>query len=380
MSKIVLIHPSAGVNWNGNSATFALELARRLDNYFEVELLSGAECGSFSRPIKSITRSDVSGLARHPIISSILHKWFAHPEVALEHLTSFLPCVAYLLKHPVDLIFPQNDYGGLFVANCVRAIKGTPIMFTEHNSLLDDGKYLKRNLSLQPDRLIVLNPVVADYVRYLAPEQLLNVIPHGINTDEFTPTGKAIITGLSKPTVLCVAPLNRDGNQRIELTIKAVSRLPQASLLICGNGADRDYFQALGDRLLGADRFQIRFFAYAQMPQVYRSANVFTVASKEEPRGLAYLEAMACGLPVVATDDSVRRYLIGNGGITCNVNNLDAYTQSLQMAIDRHWHWQQKPRQNALRFSWQETTMLYRKAVLQTCSQPRLTARYVRIT
>lgn len=369
MSKIVLIHPSAGVNWNGNSATFALELARRLDNYFEVELLSGSECGSFSRPIKSITRSDVSGLARHPIISSILHKWFAHPEVAIEHLTSFLPCVAYLLKHPVDLIFPQNDYGGLFVANCVRAIKGIPIMFTEHNSLLDDGKYLKRNLSLQPDRLIVLNPVVADYVRYLAPEQLLNVIPHGVNTDEFAPTGKAIITGLSKPTVLCVAPLNRDGNQRIELTIKAVSRLPQASLLICGNGADRDYFQALGDRLLGPDRFQIRFFAYAQMPQVYRSASVFTQASKEEPRGLACIEAMASGLPVVATDDPVRCYLIGNAGSTCDVNNLDAYTKSLQLALEKHWHWQQQPRQNALRFSWQETTMLYRKAVLQTISR-----------
>ncbi|MDJ0569368.1 MAG: glycosyltransferase [Pleurocapsa sp. MO_192.B19] len=369
MSKIVLIHPSAGVNWNGNSEIFALELARRLDNYFEVELLSGADCGSFSRPIKSITRSDVSSLTHHPIVASILYKWFSHPEIALEHLTSFLPCVAYLLKHPADLIFPQNDYGGLFVATCVRAIKGTPIMFTEQNSLLNEGKRLKRNLSLQPDRLIVLNPEVADYARNLAPNQLLNIIPHGVNTDEFTPVGKAISTGLPKPTILCVAPLNRDGNQRIELTIKAVSRLPQASLLICGNGADRDYFQALGDRLLGSDRFQIRVFAYAQMPQVYRSADVFTLPSLEEPRGLAYLEAMACGLPVVAPDDTVRRYLIGHGGITCDVEDLDAYTESLQIALEKHWHWQQQPRKNALRFSWQEIIMLYRQAVLQTITR-----------
>ncbi|MGL5796399.1 MAG: glycosyltransferase family 4 protein, partial [Waterburya sp.] len=108
MYKVVLIHPSAGVNWNGNSENFAIELARRLDNYFDVELLSGAECGSFSHPIKSINRSDISLLTRHPLISRLLQKWFNRPEMAIQHLTSFLPCVAYLLKNPVDLIFPQN--------------------------------------------------------------------------------------------------------------------------------------------------------------------------------------------------------------------------------------------------------------------------------
>ncbi|MBE9042827.1 glycosyltransferase [Pleurocapsales cyanobacterium LEGE 10410] len=365
MSKIVMIHPNAGVGW-GNSEIFAVELARRLDNYLELELLSGADCGSFSRPIKSITRSNIHGIANHPLIACVLKKWFSRPEIAIEHLTSFFPCIAYLLKNPADLIFPQNDYGGLFVATCVRAIKGTPIMFTEHNSLANCGNCLKRNLALKPDRLILINPEAANQARNLAPNQVLNVIPYGVDPREFTPEGKAIVTGLPKPTVLCVAPLNRDRNQRIELTIEAVSRLPDASLLICGNGIDRDYFQDLGDRLLGRERFQIRAFAYAQMPQVYRGANVFTSASIQEPHGLTYIEAMASGLPVVATDDAVRRYLIGNGGTTCDVTNPDVYTQSLQNALEVHWDWQQQPRQNALRFSWQKITQLYYKAILQT--------------
>ncbi|MGL4884674.1 MAG: glycosyltransferase, partial [Waterburya sp.] len=321
-----------------------------------------------SHPIKSINRSDISLLTRHPLISRLLQKWFNRPEMAIQHLTSFLPCVAYLLKNPVDLIFPQNDYGGLFVATCVRAIKGTPILFTEHNSLLKQGKYLQRNLALKPDRLILLNPEVADYTHNIAPEQPSTIIPYGIDTTEFTPTGKAMLTGLPKPTILCVAPLNRNGNERIELTIEAVSRLPNASLLICGNGVDRDYFQAMGDRLLGSERFQIRAFAYAQMPQVYRSANVFTSASTEEPRGLTYIEAMACGLPVVTTDDPVRRYLIGEGGITCDVTDIDSYANSLQMALERYWDYY-PPQQNALRFSWQEITLLYRKTILQTIAQ-----------
>ena len=369
MYKITLIHPSAGINWKGNSENFALELARYLDNYFEVELLSGADCGSFSRPIKSITRSQVMNWQYYPILDRLLHRWFGDPELAIEHLTSFIPCINYLLQHPADLIFPHNGYGGLFVANCIRAIRGTPILFTEHSSLSQKSEDLRHNLTLKPNRIIVPNPAVARYVKHFAPQQLFDIIPYGINSAEFTPVGKAIITGLPKPNILCVAPLKRCSNSRIELAIEAVARLPDASLLVCGEGSDRDYFQALGDRLLGAERFQIKTFAYAQMPQVYRSADVFTLPSLEAFRGLAYIEAMACGLPVVATDDSVRRYLIGDAGITCNVTDIDLYAESLQTALDKHWL-RQQPFNNALRYSWQEVALLYNQVILQTITKP----------
>lgn len=356
MSKIILIHPQAGIDWKSNSSVFAVELARRLDNYFAVELLSGDECGSFSRPISSLPQSN-SGL-------SFINRWFQQPQKTIAQLTSFLPCISYLLNHPADLILPQNGYAGLLAANCVRAIKQTPILFTDYNSL-NQSKNLERNLTLKPDRLITLNPIVAKYARKLAPNQIVDTIPLGIDPTEFIPEGKAIATGLSQPCIIAVAPLNRHSDQKIELTIEAVARLPQASLLICGEGVDRDYFQALGDRLLGVGRFQIRAFAYAQMPQVYRSASIFTSAAIQETCGLKYIEAMACGLPVVAMDNPVHRYLIGNGGITCDVTNLDVYAKSLQSAIAKYWHLQQ-PRQNALRFSWQGITLLYYQAILKT--------------
>lgn len=366
MSKIVLIHPNAGIDWKENSEIAAVELARRLDNYFEVTLLSGSECGSFSHPLKSVSRSEIASLTNRPPISCLLRRWFDQPEIAVEHLTSFLPCIAYLLKNPVDLIFPHNGYGGLFVATCVRAISRTPVLFAEYNGLVDRGSYLKRNLTLKPDRLIALNPIVAKFARQIAPQQAISIIPCGIDPAEFSPEGKAMITGLPQPNIICVSALDRAGNQRLELTIEAVSRLPHASLLICGDGVDRDYFQDLGDRLLGTKRFQIKTFAYAQMPQVYRSANIFTSAATEEPHGLKYVEAMACGLPVVATDDAVRRYLIGNGGLVCDVTNLDEYTKSLRSALERHWYWQQQPRQNALRFSWQAIDLLYYRTIIKT--------------
>ena len=370
MAKVVLIHPLAGIDWKENSAISAVEIARHLDNYFEVTLLSGSDCGSFSVPIKSFPRSGIGNLAHSPPIVRMLRAWLAHSETALEHLSGFIPCVTYLLKNPVDVILPHNGYGSLFVAACVRAIKGTPISFTEYNALKAERRYLKRDLSLKPDRLIALNPTVAEYARQIDSKLPIDIIPYGIDPTEFSPEGKAIVTGLPQPNIICVTPLERDRDLRIELTIRAVSRLPHASLLICGDGADRDYFQDFGDRLLGTKRFQIKSFAYAQMPQVYRSGNLFTSATKQESHGLKYIEAMASGLPVVVTDDVVRRYLVGDGGITCDVTDLDIYTQSLQNVLQNYWYWQHKSRQNALRFSWENISLLHYQAVLKTIASP----------
>lgn len=363
MSKIILIHPQAGIDWKSNSAIFAVELARRLDNYFEVELLSGAECGSFSRPLDFLPRRNF-GFA--PSLASRLGPgWFQQSKVAVDRVTSFLPCVSYLLNNPADLILPQDGYSGLLAATCLRKIRQTPILFTEHNGMSNRGRNLERNLALKPDRLITLNPAIAKAARRLAPAQVIETIPLGVDLTEFNPAGKILNTGLSKPCAIAVETLDRQSDRRIELTIEAVSKVPNLSLLICGEGTDRSYFQDLGDRLLGRERFQIRSFAYAQMPQVYRSASIFTSAGVSESCGLKYIEAMACGLPVVATDDAVRRYLIGRGGITCDVTNLDVYTSCLQSAIAKHWY-QQQPRQNALKFSWQGITLLYYQAALKT--------------
>lgn len=367
-SRIVLVHPSTGVNWSGGAEIVAIELTRRLSSYFEVELLSGADCGSFSRPIPCIPRSYAYDAVRHPLIAQLVGK-ISTPEIVVEHLTSFFPCLLHLLRYPADLIFPHNDYGGLAMAACVRALTGTPILFTEHNSLNADGKCLQRNLRFRPDHLVVLDEATATFAHNLKPTQRVSVIPNGVNLEEFTPEGTAIDLGLPKPIALCVASLSRKNHKRVELAIQAVARLSHVSLFICGDGPDRAYFQALGDELLGSHRFAIRTFPHDQMPEVYRSADVFTLPSINEPFGLVYLEAMACGLPVVATDDSIRRYLVGDSGILCDVTNLDSYTTAIKDALCGDWS--ERARQNAARFSWDAIALRYRDVILETILQSK---------
>ena len=365
--RVVLVHPSVGIIWSGGSEIFTLELARQLTKYFEVELLSGANCESFCRPAGGITRNRAYKLVRHPLIAPWITKLVTYPEFVIEHLTNFIPCASYLLRNPADLIFPCNDYGGLGMAALVRKFRGTPILFTEHAGAMNGGKALRRNLRFQPDNLVVFSEEIAQVARQIQPQQQINIIPNGVDTDRFTPEGKTIDLGLDSPVVLSVASLKRNSHKRVELAIEAMAKVPEASLLICGDGIDRDYYQQLGDRLLGKSRFAIKSFSYEEMSAVYRSADLFTLPSENEPFGLAYIEAMACGIPVVGTADPMRQEIVGDGGILCDVTDRDIYSDTISQALKLDWGG--IPRNNALRFSWSTIALKYRDLILKTINQ-----------
>jgi glycosyltransferase involved in cell wall biosynthesis len=367
--RVVLVHPSAGVNWSGGTEIFAIELARRLNAYFEVELLSGAASDPLFYAVGGISRVDAYHMVRHPLIAPLLQRFTTHPAILIEHLTSFFPCAIRLLRQPANLIFPCNDYGGLAMAAFVRAIIGTPILFTEHGSFLGGGRTLSRNLRFRPDRLVVFHETVAAFVQSLRPSQPVSIIPNGVDLDRFTPEGSCIDFALTRPIVLCVASLARHDHKRVELAIQAMRQLPQASLLLCGNGPDRAYYQALGDELFGSKRFAIRSFSHERMPEVYRSADAFTLPSLNEPFALSYMEAMASGLPVVTTDDEIRRYIVADAGIVCDVTNPDTYAAALTEVLSGEWGW--RARHNAMRFSWDVIALHYRDLILQTITQSR---------
>jgi len=367
--RVVIVHPSAGVNWSGGTETFAIELSDHLSSYFEVELLAGAPCSSFYYPAGGIPRTKARHLLGNPLVNSVFRSFSTHPDMVIEHLSSFLPCAMRLLTKPADLIFPCNDYGGLAMAAFVRGLIGTPILFKADTGLTGDGKSLARSVRFRPNHLVVFSETMADFVDKQRPNQPVTIIPNGVNIDQFKPEGNQINLGLNKPIVLCVASLNRNDHKRVELAIRAIAKLPYGSLLICGDGPERAYFQALGEELLGANRFAIQTFPFNQMPEVYRCADAFTLPSIDEPFGQAYIQAMACGLPVVATDDDIRRYLIADSGILCDVTNLDAYAEAIAQVLSKDW--KTKARQNAMRFSWDMVALSYRDLIMQMISQSR---------
>ncbi|MGF1540918.1 MAG: glycosyltransferase [Pleurocapsa sp.] len=369
MYRIVLIHPSAGVNWSGGTENFAIELSHYLSSYFEVELLGGSSRCPNYYPAGGIPRTYARDLVNLPIIKPLLASISTHPDIVVEHLTSFLPCTLRLLGKPADLVFPCNDYGGLAVAALVRHFIGTPILFKAATGLTGQGKALNRCLRFKPDRIVVFSQTMKDFVSDRLTSEATRIIPNGVDVKLFSPEGASYDFGLNHPLVLCVASLNRRDHKRVELAIRAIAKLPDASLLVCGDGPDRDYFQSLGDELLGERRFAIKTFPFKEMPAVYRSADLFTLPSLDEPFGQAYIQAMACGLATVATDDEMRRNIVGNAGILCDVTDLDAYSKAIASALSQDWR--DRTQANVVRFSWDTIAKQYRDLILQTIEESK---------
>ncbi|WP_438864518.1 glycosyltransferase [Neptunicella sp.] len=373
--RVALIHPEAGVSSNGGSQLSALELARHLQPYFQVTLLCSAkstlpmgnDANDFVKILPALPRGRVKPWLHHPIIGPMLRPLAKNPEILIELLSSFLPYFWYLMRHPVDLLYPNNGYAGLVLANRVRALTGTPVLYTERAGRLADGKILQRDLGYQPDHMVVFDQDTLDIVHQSRPNQSASIIPNGVDLSRFSPQGDKINLGLPGPIVVCVGSLDKSNHKRIELTIQAMAKLPEYSLLICGDGPDRHYFQQMAYRYLASERIRFAAFGFEQMPAVYRSCDLFTLASNNEPFGRVYLEAMACGLPVVATDDAMRRSIIGQAGLLCDVTDIDIYAHKIQhgLKLKTQLGWQTEAKKQAIKFSWINVAEQYAELMLQ---------------
>ena len=80
----------------------------------------------------------------------------------------------------------------------------------------------------------------------------------------------------------------------------AAARVPSLRMVIAGDGPLRSMLEQLARELAIADR--VRFLGnWDDVPALLRSVDLFALASKFEPFGVALLEAKAAGLPIVAT-------------------------------------------------------------------------------
>ena len=355
--KVAVIHPEAGFSSSGGSQLSAYEMAEHLAKFFDVKLLSSSKCSEHSVVIPCIPRGKVKKLQRNKTMNWLLTRFVTNPSLLIEAITSFLTYTPYLMLKRCDVVYPNNDYGGLAVAAVIRKLFNTPILYTERAGMVSNGKVLRRNLKFKPDCLVVFNEDTKSYVHSIAPQQRVEVIPNGVNLEKFSPNGEKFDHGLSGKVVLTVGALNKQNHKRIHLAIDAVSRLENVSLLICGDGPDVQFFHNLCEQKLGANRFKIVKVDFSDIPNVYRSVDMFTLPSEDEPFGRVYLEAMASGLPVVATDDAMRRALIGNAGIVCDVTNATEYSNAIAASLSKDWR--SVPIEQSSGYSWERVAEQY---------------------
>jgi teichuronic acid biosynthesis glycosyltransferase TuaC len=133
----------------------------------------------------------------------------------------------------------------------------------------------------------------------------IEVLRNGVDLELFAPRDraaarKALGLDVDGTVVLSVGQLiPRKGH---DLAMRAVARLPEATLVIVGEGPEADGLRRLARRLGSAER--IRFLGaipQERLATIYNAADVLVLASSREGLPNVVLEALACGTPVVAT-------------------------------------------------------------------------------
>lgn len=180
------------------------------------------------------------------------------------------------------------------------------------------GRPILRRVFSNLDARIAVSRAAKRFVRqyFMAPYR---VIPNGVAADEFNPANVQPLPQFSdgRPNILFVGrPEKRKGVGLLLRAYPAIkSAFPDARFIIvgAGNWADSPY-RAYIERHEMKDIVVVGRVSDDELPRYHRSAHVFCApATQGESFGIVLLEAMAAGLPIVASDIAGYREVLTSG-------------------------------------------------------------------
>lgn len=228
---------------------------------------------------------------------------------------SFDPSLAVRLaqygsKLRVDVVHTHNPQALVYGAPAA-ALARTPCVHTKHGVNPDPSRrmWLRRAASKMVDAYVAVTPTLARLAvdRAECDPTKLRVVPNGIDTNHFAPDAEArarVRAELGIPenawVVGTVGRLSPEKNQGLLIDAMAPMLDPRRHLVIVGDGPEQEKLAARARATLRPER--IHFTGARQdVAALLASFDAFALTSDSEGLPLVLLEAMAVGVPVVAT-------------------------------------------------------------------------------
>ena len=209
---------------------------------------------------------------------------------------------------PFDLIHAHSFMGAGYSVCRNRNVLNVPVVVTEHLSLIGQNRLTKRQIrDLQTtvescdSFLAVSGNLKKDIEERTGITGKIQVVPNMVSdVFQYTPeTGK-----LDSFTFISAGSLIPDKGHGATIQAFCDAFPPEAGvqLLICGEGAQRGNLEALIAERHRTHQIQLLGQKSQQeLSMIMARSHVFVLASQHETFGVVYIEAMACGLPVIGT-------------------------------------------------------------------------------
>jgi glycosyltransferase involved in cell wall biosynthesis len=173
-------------------------------------------------------------------------------------------------------------------------------------------------------------------------------VSNGVNLARFSPgpgdeaLRQALGLPKDQPLALILTRLMRE--KRIHVLLKAVAQTDQPfHLVIAGSGPDAGVLQALANQLGVSQKVSfLGFVADESLVSLYRLVDFFVMPSVAELQSLATLQALACGLPVIAAEAGALPELVqpGQNGYLFQPDKSDQLALCLEKLLRQPQQWQ----------------------------------------
>jgi teichuronic acid biosynthesis glycosyltransferase TuaC len=176
----------------------------------------------------------------------------------------------------------------------------------------------------------------------------------GLDQDKFRPVDRLAAKralGVNGPLFITTGALIARKNQ--DLVIRALASFPDTTLMLAGQGEEENAYRALARQLGVADR--VRFLGsvpHDQLPHLTAAADIAILVSKSEGLANAWVEALACGTPVIISEAGGARELVTSGSAGRVVDQTAEAIVEAAKAILSQRPAQELVRSSVSRFSW----------------------------
>ena len=223
------------------------------------------------------------------------------------HSLASLPKTRALARQ-ADIVHAQA-FASVVPGMAARAASGAPLVATFHTS-----HFLQRAenplwrpflgaMVRAPDYALAASREIAAVAEGLSPGTPVEALTNGVDTSFFQPAQPALPPS-GRPRI--IVPRRLFPKNGVEFFVRAlpmILREVEAEALFIGDGPERTKLEGLARELGVAG--SVRFMGkqpHKEMPGLLSSGSLAVIPSLMEATSVAALEAMACGLPVAASD------------------------------------------------------------------------------
>jgi glycosyltransferase involved in cell wall biosynthesis len=258
-------------------------------------------------------------------------------------LAMFTACVR--IGRQADLIHANWSLNGL-IAGIAGLLTGTPVITTLRGSDVEglENSFTRRQILAGcialNSRIITVSDAICTQARALFPKYAAKfaAIPNGVG-DEFMNIGRAETA--SSGQILSISSIgNLSRNKRMDTVIRAALAMGgnRRVVHIVGDGPERE---ALEHAAADSDEHGVTVELHGalppgEIPRILAGTDILVLASRSEGRPNVLLEAMAAGLPVVASDIEGVRELVTDSetGLLFESGNADQLATQLARLRD----------------------------------------------